>query len=31
MNDWLVKFNYVVVFRMFGVKMCGVIGGNYDG
>lgn len=31
MNDWLAKLNYAAAFRTSGVKMRGVIGGNYDG
>ncbi|KAF5018045.1 hypothetical protein F66182_9995 [Fusarium sp. NRRL 66182] len=31
MNDWLAKLNYAAAFRTTGVKMRGVIGGNYDG
>ncbi|RGP72833.1 hypothetical protein FLONG3_6572 [Fusarium longipes] len=31
MNDWLAKLNYAAAFRTTGVKMRGVVGGNYDG
>ncbi|KXX81740.1 Protein transport protein sec73 [Madurella mycetomatis] len=31
MNDWLAKLNYAAAFRSSGVRMRGVIGGNYDG
>lgn len=31
LNDWLAKLNYAAAFRTSGVKMRGVIGGNYDG
>ncbi|KAM0218580.1 hypothetical protein ACHAPA_006889 [Fusarium lateritium] len=31
MNDWLAKLNYAAAFRTTGVKMRGVLGGNYDG
>lgn len=31
MNDWLAKLNYAAAFRTSGVRMRGVIGGNYDG
>jgi hypothetical protein len=31
MNDWLAKLNYAAAFRTTGVRMRGVIGGNYDG
>ncbi|KAF4582939.1 guanyl-nucleotide exchange factor [Ophiocordyceps camponoti-floridani] len=30
-NDWLAKLNYAAAFRTSGVRMQGVIGGNYDG
>lgn len=31
MNDWLAKLNYASAFRSAGVRMRGLIGGNYDG
>ena len=31
MNDWLAKLNYAAAFRTSGVRMRGVLGGNYDG
>ncbi|KAH8836204.1 hypothetical protein RJ55_10068 [Drechmeria coniospora] len=31
LNDWLAKLNYAAAFRTSGVRMRGVIGGNYDG
>ncbi|CAG8956071.1 hypothetical protein HYFRA_00011854 [Hymenoscyphus fraxineus] len=31
MNDWLAKLNYAAAFRTSGVRMRGVVGGNYDG
>lgn len=31
MNDWLSKLNYAAAFRTSGVRMRGVVGGNYDG
>lgn len=31
MNDWLSKLNYASAFKTAGVRMRGVIGGNYDG
>ncbi|KAJ6784885.1 hypothetical protein PWT90_00905 [Aphanocladium album] len=31
LNDWLAKLNYAAAFRTSGVKMRGIIGGNYDG
>ena len=31
MNDWLAKLNYAAAFRTAGVRMRGVVGGNYDG
>lgn len=30
-NDWLAKLNYAAAFRTAGVRMRGLIGGNYDG
>ncbi|PHH84990.1 hypothetical protein CDD83_1074 [Cordyceps sp. RAO-2017] len=30
-NDWLAKLNYAAAFRTSGVRMRGVVGGNYDG
>ncbi|KAI1336170.1 hypothetical protein F5Y15DRAFT_214276 [Xylariaceae sp. FL0016] len=30
-NDWLAKLNYAAAFRTSGVRMRGVIGGNYEG
>ena len=30
-NDWLAKLNYASAFRSAGVRMRGLIGGNYDG
>lgn len=30
-NDWLAKLNYAAAFRTTGVRMRGVLGGNYDG
>ncbi|EGX92590.1 guanyl-nucleotide exchange factor [Cordyceps militaris CM01] len=31
LNDWLAKLNYAAAFKTSGVKMRGIIGGNYDG
>ncbi|KAI6783192.1 Protein transport protein sec73 [Emericellopsis cladophorae] len=31
MNDWLAKLNYAAAFSSSGVRMRGVVGGNYDG
>lgn len=31
MNDWLAKLNYAAAFRTAGVRMRGVIGGQYEG
>lgn len=31
MNDWLAKLNYAAAFRTSGVRMRGLVGGNYDG
>lgn len=31
LNDWLAKLNYAAAFRTSGVKMRGLVGGNYDG
>ncbi|TVY17379.1 Protein transport protein sec73 [Lachnellula arida] len=31
MNDWLAKLNYAAAFRTAGVRMRGVVGGNYEG
>lgn len=31
MNDWLAKLNYAATFRTAGIRMRGVIGGNYEG
>lgn len=31
LNDWLAKLNYAAAFRTSGVRMRGVVGGNYDG
>ncbi|KAI9678950.1 MAG: hypothetical protein M1829_001935 [Trizodia sp. TS-e1964] len=31
MNDWLAKLNYASAFRTAGVRMRGVVGGNYEG
>lgn len=31
MNDWLAKLNYASAFKTAGVRMRGMIGGNYDG
>lgn len=31
LNDWLAKLNYAAAFRTTGVRMRGVLGGNYDG
>lgn len=31
MNDWMAKLNYASAFRSAGVRMRGLIGGNYDG
>lgn len=31
MNDWIAKLNYAAAFRTSGVRMRGVVGGNYDG
>lgn len=30
-NDWLAKLNYASTFRSAGVRMRGLLGGNYDG
>lgn len=30
-NDWLAKLNYAAAFRTSGVRMRGVLGGNYEG
>ncbi|KAI0491261.1 hypothetical protein F4859DRAFT_520784 [Xylaria cf. heliscus] len=30
-NDWLAKLNYAAAFKTSGVRMRGVIGGNYEG
>ncbi|KAK8063818.1 Protein transport protein sec73 [Apiospora saccharicola] len=30
-NDWLAKLNYAAAFRTSGVRMRGLIGGNYEG
>ncbi|KAI1098542.1 hypothetical protein F4804DRAFT_121177 [Jackrogersella minutella] len=30
-NDWLGKLNYAAAFRTSGVRMRGVVGGNYEG
>ncbi|GJN81155.1 hypothetical protein PLIIFM63780_004687 [Purpureocillium lilacinum] len=30
-NDWLAKLNYAAAFRTSGIRMRGVVGGNYDG
>ncbi|KAI0834210.1 hypothetical protein F5Y06DRAFT_279687 [Hypoxylon sp. FL0890] len=30
-NDWLAKLNYAAAFRTSGVRMRGVVGGNYEG
>ncbi|KAI0169444.1 hypothetical protein GGR52DRAFT_466615 [Hypoxylon sp. FL1284] len=30
-NDWLAKLNYAAAFKTSGVRMRGVVGGNYDG
>lgn len=30
-NDWLAKLNYASAFRSAGVRMRGLLGGNYDG
>ncbi|KAI9733755.1 MAG: hypothetical protein M1818_007169 [Claussenomyces sp. TS43310] len=30
-NDWLAKLNYAAAFRTAGVRMRGLIGGNYEG
>ncbi|KAJ8107279.1 hypothetical protein ONZ43_g6784 [Nemania bipapillata] len=30
-NDWLAKLNYAATFRTSGVRMRGVVGGNYEG
>ena len=31
MNDWLAKLNYASAFRSAGVRMRGLVGGNYEG
>ncbi|OLN97513.1 Protein transport protein sec73 [Colletotrichum chlorophyti] len=31
MNDWLAKLNYAAAFTTSGVRMRGVVGGNYEG
>ncbi|KAK5995840.1 Protein transport protein sec73 [Cladobotryum mycophilum] len=31
LNDWIAKLNYAAAFRTSGVRMRGVVGGNYDG
>ncbi|KAE8442127.1 hypothetical protein EG329_003833 [Mollisiaceae sp. DMI_Dod_QoI] len=31
LNDWLAKLNYAAAFRTSGVRMRGVVGGNYEG
>ncbi|KAI9773630.1 MAG: hypothetical protein M1840_006904 [Geoglossum simile] len=31
MNDWLAKLNYAAAFRTAGVRMRGLVGGNYEG
>ncbi|RFU24549.1 hypothetical protein B7463_g11789, partial [Scytalidium lignicola] len=31
MNDWMAKLNYAAAFRTSGVRMRGVVGGNYEG
>jgi hypothetical protein len=31
MNDWLAKLNYASAFRTSGVRMRGLVGGNYEG
>ncbi|KAM0327743.1 hypothetical protein ACHAQA_006038 [Verticillium albo-atrum] len=31
MNDWLAKLNYAAAFMTSGVRMRGVVGGNYEG
>ncbi|KAI9824511.1 MAG: hypothetical protein M1819_000866 [Sarea resinae] len=31
LNDWLGKLNYAAAFRTAGVRMRGVVGGNYEG
>lgn len=31
LNDWLAKLNYAAAFRTTGVRMRGLVGGNYDG
>ena len=31
MNDWLAKLNYASAFKTAGVRMRGVVGGNYEG
>ncbi|KAL8965630.1 MAG: hypothetical protein Q9183_003755 [Haloplaca sp. 2 TL-2023] len=31
MNDWLAKLNYAATFRTAGVRMRGLLGGQYDG
>lgn len=31
MNDWLGKLNYAAAFRSAGVRMRGLVGGNYEG
>ncbi|KAI0872032.1 hypothetical protein GGS24DRAFT_469097 [Hypoxylon argillaceum] len=30
-NDWLAKLNYAAAFKTSGVRMRGVVGGNYEG
>ncbi|KAI0515343.1 hypothetical protein F5B22DRAFT_184348 [Xylaria bambusicola] len=30
-NDWLAKLNYAAAFKTTGVRMRGVVGGNYEG
>ncbi|KAI1497142.1 hypothetical protein F5X99DRAFT_397952 [Biscogniauxia marginata] len=30
-NDWLAKLNYAAAFRTSGVRMRGLVGGNYEG
>ncbi len=31
MNDWLAKLNYAAAFRTAGVRVRGLVGGNYEG
>ena len=31
MNDWLARLNYATAFRTSGVRMRGIVGGNYEG